>query len=134
MASKPTRPQIEARASSRMKALGYHKPAPDSPSYAEKQAIWQRRLDNQIRDSEAFLTRSSEIEQAREDEAHQREQAERAALEAKLRSTYLASAPGTTEADFQQVLPDLLHRHRLAQLDQHDQDVWDQMLEWEDDT
>lgn len=47
----------------------------------------------------------------------QREQDARAELEAKLKQTYMQASPGTTEAEATAALPDLLHRHRLAQID-----------------
>lgn len=59
-------------------------------------------------------------DQERERRAQERAQAERAKLEAELKANYRASAPGTTAEDAERALPDLLHRHRLAQLDQHD--------------
>lgn len=58
--------------------------------------------------------------QERERQAQERAQAERAKLEAELKANYQASAPGTTEQDAEAALPDLLHRHRLAQLDDHE--------------
>lgn len=68
------------------------------------------------RDHAAAVKRAQDREAA----AQAREQADRAALEARLMSEYRAAAPGTTEEDARAALPDLLHRHRLAQLDQHD--------------
>ena len=47
----------------------------------------------------------------------QREQDARAELEARLMCEYVDSAPGTTAAEATAALPDLLHRHRLLQLD-----------------
>lgn len=57
------------------------------------------------------------VEQARAADATKRDADARAALEAKLMSAYIASSPGTTEAEAKAALPDLLHRHRLAEQD-----------------
>lgn len=51
----------------------------------------------------------------REAAAVARERDARAALEAKLKQTYMQAAPGTTDAEATAALPDLLHRHRIAE-------------------
>ena len=57
------------------------------------------------------------VERDREAADAARAQDARAALEAKLMSAYIASAPGTTAAEAKAALPDLLHRARLAEQD-----------------
>ena len=52
------------------------------------------------------------VERARE--------AARTELEQRLMDEYIAAAPGTTAAEAQVALPDLLHRHRLAERDRMD--------------
>lgn len=59
--------------------------------------------------------------QAAEDaktEAHN--ERERNELEARLFAGYKAASPGTTEQEARDALPDLLHRHRLAEMDRDD--------------
>ena len=41
-------------------------------------------------------------------------------LEARLMADYRAAGPGVTEAEARAALPDLLHRHRIAELDRRD--------------
>ncbi len=65
------------------------------------------------RDHKDHVTR----EQEREAAEAQREQDARAELEAKLMASYIAASPGTTAAEATAALPDLCHRHQLAQLD-----------------
>ncbi len=65
------------------------------------------------RDHKQHVTR----EQQREAAAVAREQDARTELEAKLKQTYMQASPGTTEAEATDALSDLLHRHRLSQLD-----------------
>lgn len=60
------------------------------------------------------------VEQERAQADRQRDQDARAALEAKLTSAYIASAPGVTAVEAKAALPDLLHRHRLAEQDRLD--------------
>ncbi len=60
------------------------------------------------------------VEQERAQADRQRDQDAREALEVKLTSVYIASAPGVTEAEAKAALPDLLHRHRLAEQDRMD--------------
>ncbi len=60
------------------------------------------------------------VEQERAQADRQRDQDARAALEAKLTSAYIASAPGVSAAEAKAALPDLLHRHRLAEQDRLD--------------
>ena len=60
------------------------------------------------------------VERDREAADAARAQDARAALEAKLMSAYIASAPGTTAAEAKAALPDLLHRARLAEQDRLD--------------
>jgi len=60
------------------------------------------------------------VERAREAADAARAQAARAELEARLMDEYIAAAPGTTAAEAQVALPDLLHRHRLAERDRMD--------------
>lgn len=123
-ATPPTRQQIQDLADKRTSELGYPKELPASAGdpvlYHE-----QRRelLDQQTHNARLELTNRYELERDREAEARKREADERAALEAKLKADYIAAAPGTSEADAERALPDLLHRHRLAQLDQREKDV-----------
>ncbi|MGI8406325.1 MAG: hypothetical protein ACR2OE_16465 [Thermomicrobiales bacterium] len=63
------------------------------------------------RDHKQHVTR----EQQREAAALAREQDARAELEATLMATYIAAAPGTTDAEATAALPDRLHRQRLAE-------------------
>jgi len=60
------------------------------------------------------------VEKQRAADATKRDADARAALEAELMSAYIASAPGTTAAEAEAALPDLLHRHRLAERDRMD--------------
>ncbi len=60
------------------------------------------------------------VERDREAADAARAQAARAALEAELMSAYIASAPGTTAAEAEAALPDLLHRFRLGEQDRMD--------------
>jgi vancomycin resistance protein YoaR len=60
------------------------------------------------------------VEQERAQADRQRDQDARAELEAKLTSAYIASAPGVSAAEAKAALPDLLHRHRLAEQDRMD--------------
>ncbi len=60
------------------------------------------------------------VEQERAQADRQRAQAARAALEAKLVAEYRQAAPGTTAAEAQVALPDILHRFRLAEQDRLD--------------
>jgi hypothetical protein len=53
----------------------------------------------------------------RDAEAKRREQEARSALEQALMDDYRKASPGTTQEEARAALPDLLHRHRLAQLD-----------------
>ncbi len=69
-----------------------------------------------LRDHDAHVR----VERDREAASAARAQAAREALEAKLTSAYIASAPGVSAADAQAALPDLLHRHRLAEQDRLD--------------
>jgi len=57
------------------------------------------------------------VEQARAADATKQGADARAALEAKLVADYRKAGPGTTEAEAKAALPDLLHRHRLAEQD-----------------
>ena len=57
------------------------------------------------------------VEQERAQADRQRDQDAREALEAKLTSAYIASAPGVSAAEAQAALPDLLHRFRLGEQD-----------------
>lgn len=56
-------------------------------------------------------------DQERDAAAAWREQDARAELEATLIRDYRAASPGTTDAEATAALPDLMHRHRLSQLD-----------------
>jgi len=60
------------------------------------------------------------VEQERAADATQRDADARAALEAKLVADYRAAGPGITETEARAALPDLLHRHRIAELDRRD--------------
>ena len=60
------------------------------------------------------------VEQEREAADAARAQAARTELEQRLMDEYIAAAPGTTAAEAQVALPDLLHRHRLAERDRMD--------------
>ncbi len=59
-------------------------------------------------------------EQQREADHARREQEAREQLEAKLVADYRAAGPGITETEARAALPDLLHRHRIAELDRRD--------------
>jgi hypothetical protein len=63
--------------------------------------------------------------QQHEADAKQREQAARVELETRLMDDYRKSAPGTTEAEAKAALPDLLHRHRLGEIERHEQHLAD---------
>ncbi len=65
------------------------------------------------RDHKEHVTRDQE----REGATAKREQDARTEPESKLKQTYMQASPGTTEAEATAALPDLLHRHRLSQLD-----------------
>lgn len=122
MATKPTQADIRALAEKRTTDLGF--PREPRPGIAVNLDAYLEERDtllaNQIRNAELELTRRYELACDREQQAQQREQDERAALESRLKADYRAAAPGTTDADADAALPDLLHRHRLAQLDQHE--------------
>jgi multidrug resistance efflux pump len=60
------------------------------------------------------------VEQERAAADAARAQAARTELEQRLMDEYIASAPGTTAAEAQVALPDLLRRHRIAELDRRD--------------
>jgi len=74
------------------------------------------RVRQLLRDHDAHV----HVERDREAADAARAQDARAELEAKLMSAYIASAPGTTAAEAKAALPDLLHRHRLAEQDRMD--------------
>jgi len=57
------------------------------------------------------------VERAREAADAARAQAARTELEQRLMDEYIAAAPGTTAAEAQVALPDLLHRCRLGEQD-----------------
>ena len=57
------------------------------------------------------------VEQARAADATKQGADARAALEARLMADYRKAGPGVTEAEAKAALPDLLHRHRLAEQD-----------------
>jgi hypothetical protein len=76
------------------------------------------------KDNEAArVARAETLDAERTAKREEREQRERAELEGRLVREYIASAPGTTEAEAKAGLPDLLHRHRLAELDAHDAEL-----------
>lgn len=120
----PTRQQITDLAERRTADLGYPKEPPANAGnlelYREQR---QSLLDQQIRNAELGLTRSYERDRDAEAAAAKRRADERAALEASLLANYRAASPGTTEAEARAALPDLLHRHRLAQMTQQDESV-----------
>ncbi len=60
------------------------------------------------------------VENQRAADATKRDADARAALEAKLVADYRAAGPGITETEARAALPDLLHRHRIAELDRRD--------------
>lgn len=62
------------------------------------------------------------VKRQREADANraQRQADERATLERRLMDEYIASSPGTTQAEATAALPDLLHRYRLAERDRMD--------------
>ncbi len=60
------------------------------------------------------------VENQRAADATKRDAEARAALEAKLVADYRAAGPGITETEARAALPDLLHRHRIAELDRRD--------------
>ncbi len=65
-------------------------------------------------------THWSEVEARREADVKKQDADARAELEARLITDYRKSAPGTTEQEAKAALPDLLHRHRLAEQDRMD--------------
>lgn len=111
MATKPTTEQIEARANRRMRELGYRKPEPGAPSYEPKLRLWDERFARQVTDAELHLTHAYEIDQRREGEAADRNQAAYDAQVEQLRTNFMAQ-PGTTPQDFERALPRLLERQR----------------------
>lgn len=120
-ATPPTETQIRELAERRTATMGY--PAPPPASAGDLRLYHQQRdelLANQTRNAELELTRRYELARDREQQATAREREERAALEAQLKADYMAAAPGTSEADAERALPDLLHRHRLARIDEHE--------------
>lgn len=123
-ATPPTRQQITDLAERRTADLGFPKEPPASAGNLdlyreERQAL----LDQQIRNAELGLTRIYERDRDAEADAAKRGADERATLEASLVANYRAASPGTTEAEARAALPDLLHRHRLAQMNQQDENV-----------
>ena len=60
------------------------------------------------------------VEREREAADAARAQVARTELEQRLMDEYIAAAPGTTAAEAQVALPDLLRRHRIAELDRRD--------------
>lgn len=120
----PTRQQIHDLADRRTAELGY--PADPPPGTGSHELYHERRGElraRQVENATLELTRRFERDRQIEAASGKREQAERAALEAQLTADYIASAPGTTAADAAAALPDLLHRHRLAQLDRREADL-----------
>jgi hypothetical protein len=115
MATKPTRDAIRKHAEQALAKRAIFPPDPSSPSFEPRQRGYDEELERQLTNSEMYLTRVYELDQAREDNAAQRAAAARADLEAKLMLQYKASVPGTTDAEAKQALPDLLHRHRLTE-------------------
>ncbi len=60
------------------------------------------------------------VEQERAADATKRDADARTELEQRLMDEYRQAAPGTTAAEAQVALPDLLRRHRIAELDRRD--------------
>lgn len=76
------------------------------------------RLTKQLSNSELHDQRVADLNAKREAEAQEREQQAAADLELRLKAQYIAAAPGTTETEAEQALPDLLHKHRLEQMNE----------------
>jgi len=86
-----------------------------------------RLLELDIEDREARLTQVDQqhadwvgAEKQREADARKQDADARTALESRLMDEYRQAAPGTTAAEAQAALPDLLHRFRLAEQDRMD--------------
>jgi hypothetical protein len=117
MATKPSRADIRKHAETALANRGINPPDPQSPSFEAKSRGYEEKLERQLTNSEIFLARVYERNQAQEDDEDQRAANSRAELETSLTAAYMASAPGTSEAEAKAALPDLLHRHRLGQQD-----------------
>ncbi len=86
-----------------------------------------RLLELDIEAREARLTQADRqhadwigAENQRAADAKKQDADARAELEARLMADYRKAGPGTTEAEAKAALPDLLHRHRLAEQDRMD--------------
>ena len=86
-----------------------------------------RALELDIEDREARLTQVDQqhadwvgAEKQREADARKQDADARTALESRLMDEYRQAAPGTTAAEAQVALPDLLHRFRLGEQDRMD--------------
>jgi hypothetical protein len=76
----------------------------------------EQRIEQLDRDHATAMKHQRDREKARTEN----EQRNRAELEARLMREYRESSPGTTETEAKAALPDLLHRHRLAEQDKLD--------------
>jgi hypothetical protein len=92
----------------------------DDPIVRRKAELETERLEQQLVNAQLAAAHRAKIERQREADATQREADARAALERRLMAAYRAASPGTTDAEARAALPDLLHRHRLAELDKQD--------------
>ncbi len=117
MATKPTDDDIKQHAIEYLRSQGVTPPPSGLPEYDTRPSAYQDRLQMAMRRSKAALTAKYERDQGREDDSAARARQARADLETQLMADYVKSVPGTTDAEAKAALPDLLHRHRLAQQD-----------------
>lgn len=109
--TKPTRAEIEAYADARLREQGHVPPQPGSLSFDTKKDVYDQRRERAIRNAELHLEHIHTLDMARAAATAEREQAELDAAIDHLRLNYLAQ-PGATEAEFKEVLPDLLREQR----------------------
>ena len=83
------------------------------------------RLERRLADARQTDERIAALEAERAAEQEARAQRVRDELDQRLMAEYRVAVPGTTEAEAKQALPELRHRHRLAEIERREQEIAD---------